>query len=117
MKYNIYIMKIKIYKDNTYNIFFEKGDQVKIHHNDKYSEPNSKVGTWGSVISVTGKKLTSKVKFKDEKGEYHEEFSWNLIPVDDSGKKLPEKQLFELVPTNENFIVLKYDEFRFKRSY
>lgn len=110
-------MKIKIYKDSTYNIFFEKGDHVKIQSNEKYSDPTSKEGVFGQVVSVSGARLNAKVKFKDKEGETHEEFAWNLVPVDESGKKIPENKLFKLVPTTESFIALKYQEFKFKRNY
>jgi hypothetical protein len=94
-------MKIKTYKDGTYNIFFEVGDFVKVKANDKFSAPKSKEGTWGEVKKIAGKKSQA-VTFEDVDGEMHTEFAWNLIGVDVDGKQIPESQLFKLTPIKES---------------
>jgi hypothetical protein len=103
-------MKIKTYKDGTYNLYFEVGDHVKIKTNDKFGKPSSKDGTWGKVTKTSGKKV-SKVEFKDKDGEKHEEFVWSLIPVDEKGTKIPEDQLFKLTPVKESRLIKKFSEF------
>jgi hypothetical protein len=107
-------MKIKTYKDGTYNIFFEIGDFVKVKSNDKFASPKSKEGTWGKVKKVTGKKAQS-VAFEDADGESHIEFVWNLIGVDSDGKQIPESQLFKLTPIKESRVVKSFFEWNSRR--
>jgi hypothetical protein len=102
-------MKIKTFKDNTYNLYFEVGDHVKVKSNDKFGKATAKDGTWGKVTKVTGKKV-SKVEFVDKDGKKHEEFVWSLIPVDKEGSKIPESQLFKLTPVKESKIVKKFSD-------
>jgi len=102
-------MKIKTYKDGTYNIFFEEGDIVKVKANSKFTTPKSKEGTWGKVKRVSGKKAQS-VVFEDADGEMQTEFVWNLIGVDKDGKQIPESQLFKLTPIKES-IATSFTEF------
>lgn len=114
-------MKIKIYHDKTFNIFYEKGDFVKIKENEKYGKPEN-VGLWGSISKVTGKPITAKLTINTEKGTV-EEYVWNVVPVDETGKEITEKQLFEMVPVKEskNYEIdlssdrkiLKFQEFNF----
>lgn len=108
-------MKIKIYKDKTYNIFFEKGDYVKVKSNPKFPKPASKEGTWGKVTK-SQKSMNSKIEFEKDKNKF-EEYPWNLIAVDEKGNQIPEKQLFELTPIQESLSeVIDFSEWRFRRK-
>jgi len=112
-------MKIKIYNDKTFNIFYEKGDFVKIKENEKYSKPEN-VGLWGEVIKLTGKPLTGKLTIKVDDKEI-EEYVWNVVAVDEDGKEITKEQLFKMVPVKENYEIdmsidrkiLKFEEFEF----
>ena len=106
-------MKIKIYKDDTYNVFFEKGDFVKVKHNPKFPSPKSKEGTWGKVTK-TQKTINTKVLFEKGKEKF-EEYPWNLVAADSNGKVIPESQLFELSPIKESKEVIEFSEWRVKR--
>jgi hypothetical protein len=109
-------MLIKIYSDETYNIFFEKNDYVKIKHNPKFPEPKSKEGTFGKVVKVIGKKMNS-VEFVDSDNNKHLEYIWNLQAVDEKGKLIPESKLFELKPIKESLTeVLGFDEFSMRMN-
>ena len=93
-------MKIKIYNDKTFNIFYEKGDFVKIIKNEKYGKPEN-IDLWGEVLKVTGKPITAKLTINTEKGEI-EEYVWNVVPVDEKGVEITKDQLFKMVPVKEN---------------
>jgi len=100
-------MKIKIYNDKTYNIFYDNGDYVKLSK-DK--------SIWGKVVKVTGRPITAKLTIETEKGII-DEYVWNVIPVTDDGVEITKDQLFEMIPVTESFTdtkdtrIIKFNEF------
>lgn len=87
-------MKIKIYHDKTYNIFFDEGDFVRVK--DKKE--------WGEVVKVTGKPITAKLTIKTDKGLI-DEYVWNVIPVTDEGIDITKEQLFKMIPIDESVVI------------
>ena len=95
-------MKIKIYHDKTYNIFYEKGDYVKVKQNEKYGKVSNDENVWGTVLKVSGKPLTAMLTIKLSEEETIQEYVWNVIPVDENGREITSEQLFKLYPLTES---------------
>lgn len=87
-------MKIKIYHDKTYNIYYDINDYVKIIKNN----------IWGKVINITGKPITAKLTIETISGIV-EEYVWNVIPVTENGTDITKEQLFKIIPVNESIII------------
>ena len=86
-------MKIKKYDDNTFNIQYDVGDIVKVHHNVKFGEASKDEDKWGKITKITGKPLTAKLDIEtvDEKIQV---FVWNVKPADEEGKLLTKEEIF-----------------------
>ena len=84
-------MKIKIYHDKTYNIYYDENDYVKIIKNN----------IWGKVIKITGRPITAKLTIQTDNGII-EEYVWNVIPVTEDGTDITKEQLFKMIPVNES---------------
>jgi hypothetical protein len=103
-------MKIKIYNDETFNIFYEIGDFVKIKDDNN----------WGEVVRISGKPITAKLSINTDDGEI-DEYVWNVVPVDENGVEITKEQLFKMIPVKENKnykiemfsdrTILKFEEF------
>ena len=104
-------MKIKTYKDGTFNIFYEVGDIVKIIDNDKYSTKKSEnVGKWGDVSRVKGNPVTAKLTIDVDGGEI-EEYVWNVVPVDEEGNEIPKEKLMDFQTIKEGIKIKRFGEF------
>lgn len=104
-------MKIKTYKDGTFNIFYEVGDIVKIIDNDKYSTKKSEnVGKWGYISRIKGKPVTAKLTIEADGGEI-EEYVWNVVPVDEEGNEIPKDKFVEFQSVKESRRIKRFGEF------
>lgn len=104
-------MKLKTYKDGTFNIFYEVGDMVKVVDNDKYSTKKSEnVGKWGDITKIKGKPVTAKLTIDVDGGEI-EEYVWNVVPVDEDGNEIPKDKMKELQSVKESKRIKRFDEF------
>ena len=104
-------MKIKKYKDGTFNIFYEVGDIVKVIDNDKYSTKKSEnVGKWGDVSRVKGNTVTAKLTIDVDGGEI-EEYVWNVVPVDEEGNEIPKEKLMDFQTIKEGIKIKRFGEF------
>lgn len=110
-------MKIKIYHDKTYNIFYEIGDYVKIKHDKKLRSDDKPL--WGQVTKINGKPLTAKLTIDTNKGII-DEYVWNIIPVTEDGTEITHEQLFKIIPVTESLFdlsdindkkIIKFNEF------
>ena len=93
-------MKIKIYNDKTYNIFYDNGDYVKLK--------KEKGTVWGKVIKVTGKPITAKLTIETKDGVI-DEYVWNVIPTTEDGTEITRDQLFEMIPVEESYSIDNID--------
>jgi hypothetical protein len=105
-------MKVKKYKDGTFNIFYEVGDMVKVVDNDKYSTKKSEnIGKWGEIVKMKGNPVTAKLTIDVDGGQI-EEFVWNVIPSDESGNEIPSEDLDKIQPVREGLRIKRFDEFK-----
>jgi len=111
-------MVVKKYSDGTYNIFYEKGDFVKVKEISKYGQQeNENAQAWGEVLKVEGKPLTAKLIINTEKGQISE-YVFNVLPVNKEGIDLTEEDILshetvmerEIVPENYKKII-KFSDF------
>ena len=100
-------MKIKIYHDKTYNIYYDVNDYVKVKKNN----------IWGQVVKITGKPITAKLTIDTDNGII-DEYVWNVIPVTEDGTDITKEQLFKMIPIDESVIIdnnvikiIKYNDF------
>jgi hypothetical protein len=101
-------MKIKIYHDKTYNIFFEEGDYVKVKKDNDF----------GKVLKVIGRPITAKLIIETDKGQI-EHYVWDVVPVTEEGIDITQEQLFKMIPVTESFDIsnntdnkiIKFNEF------
>ena len=111
-------MVVKKYSDGTYNIFYEKGDFVKIKDVSKYGkQENENAQMWGEILKVEGNPLTAKLIINTEDGQINE-YVFNVLPVNSEGTELTEEEIFEnetitekvIVPENYKKII-KFEDF------
>ena len=104
-------MKIKIYNDKTYNIFYDNGDYVKVK--------KEKGSVLGRVIKITGRPITAKLTIETKDGVI-DEYVWNVVPVTEDGIEITKDQLFKIVPVTESIYhaidnndrtIIKFNEF------
>ena len=94
-------MVVKKYSDGTYNIFYEKGDFVKIKDISKYGQTeNENAQMWGEVLKVEGKPLTAKLIINTDKGQIGE-YVFNVSPVNGEGVELTEEEKKALLDSAE----------------
>ena len=111
-------MIVKKYADGTYNIFYDKGDFVKVKDTTQYGEmENANAKMWGEILKVEGKPLTAKLIINTEKGQI-EEYVFNVVPVCSKGEELTEKEILENETVTERKIVsqdykmiIKFEDF------
>lgn len=111
-------MVVKKYSDGTYNIFYEKGDFVKIKDTSKYGDQEiENAQMWGEVIKVEGKPLTAKLIIDTEDGQI-EEYVFNVVPTNDEGEELTEEEILENETITEKKIepkdykkIIKFSDF------
>lgn len=109
-------MVVKKYSDGTYNIFYEKGDFVKIKDTSKYGDQEiENAQMWGEVIKVEGKPLTAKLIIDTEDGQI-EEYVFNVKAVNDQGEELTDDDILKNEVVNEKTIkdykkIIKFSEF------
>jgi len=117
-KNKIVIMVVKKYSDGTYNIFYDKGDFVKIKDISKYGEQEiDNAQMWGEVLKVEGKPLTAKLIINTENGQI-EEYVFNVMPVNKKGEELTEEEILENETVTEKKIepkdykkIIKFEDF------
>ena len=103
-------MVVKKYTDGTYNIFYEKGDFVKVKDVTKYGESdNENAQTWGEVLKVEGKPLTAKLIINTDKGQI-EEYVFNVSPVNTEGGEFTEEEIL----SNETITEKKIEQQDYK---
>ena len=111
-------MVVKKYSDGTYNIFYEKGDFVKIKDVSKYGEQENKnAQMWGEILKVEGKPLTAKLIINTEKGQIGE-YVFNVLPVNSEGTELTEEEILANETVTEKKIepqdykkIIKFEDF------
>ena len=111
-------MVVKKYADGTYNIFYDKGDFVKVKDVTQYGETeNANAQMWGEVLKVEGKPLTAKLIINTEKGQI-EEYVFNVVPVCPEGDELTDKEILDNEAVTEKKIVpndykriIKFEDF------
>lgn len=111
-------MIVKKYLDGTYNIFYGKGDFVKIKDIGKYGDQEiENAQMWGEVLKVEGKPLTAKLIINTENGQI-EEYVFNVLPVNQKGEELTEEEILENERVTERKIeskdykaIIKFEDF------
>jgi hypothetical protein len=100
-------MVVKKYSDGTYNIFYEKGDFVKIKDISKYGQQEiENAQMWGEVIKVEGKPLTAKLIIDTGDGQISE-YVFNVLPVNAEGVELTEEEILDNETVTERKIEQK----------
>lgn len=111
-------MVVKKYSDGTYNIFYDKGDFVKVKDTTKYGEAeNDNAQAWGEVLKVEGNPITAKLIINTEKGQI-EEYVFNVVPTCSKGDELTEEEILanesvtERKIEKEDYItIIKFENF------